>query len=125
VAEQYFSSATFDRVQFDAEGEPPYAYEFAGTAEDGTAFEIDVLADGMLSEIEEVIEASEVPETANSLFQAYFADLQVELIERSTRPLANGVMGIWYEYDGIGADGRELDVEVNEDGTMMVVEIGG
>lgn len=97
----------FESVQLDGE-----TYEFAATKEDGTAVEVDVMADGTLDEIEEEVAMEAVPQPVAATLDAEAAGLQPTMIEKSTR--ADGA--IVYEFEG-QLDGQEVDIEINEDGS--------
>lgn len=123
AAEQYLDGAALESVQFDSEGEVP-TYEFGGTAMNGEIFEIDVYPNGHLSEVEIFVDMSEVPAEAMSRIDTYLTGFQAAEYERSTRPTVTGLIAVWYEIGGTAADGSEIDVEVREDGSEMVIEFG-
>lgn len=124
AAEYYFPGATFESVQFDVGGELS-AFEFAGTSAEGATIEIDILPDGSLQEVEEIIDESGVPAEALTTLQTYVADFTVADYERSIRPQSNGIVQVWYEFGGTNAAGEEFDVEVNEAGTLLLIELAG
>jgi len=117
----FFTGATITSAQLDVEGPLP-TFEFAGTAEGDQGFEIDIWPDGTLEEIEAIVAADAVPANVAAIFAAQFPEFQIETIEMSTRPGKNGLYDVWYEYAGLDA-GADLDVEINEAGTVMVVEL--
>jgi len=121
AAEQYLAGATFAEVGFDPEGDVP-AFEFAGTGSAGQAIEVDIYPDGVVEEIEEVIDQAEVPAETLAMLNMFFPEVQIDLVERSTRPTKLGLTNIYYEFEAVTADGVTLDVELNEDGTRMTVE---
>jgi hypothetical protein len=98
---------TFESVAMD-DG----VYELAGTLESGMGFEVDVAEDGSVEEVEEQIEASELPEAVAAALEENLPGFAPDYIERSTRP--EGV--IVYEFEGTH-DGAEIDAEIAEDGT--------
>lgn len=89
------------------------AYELSGTLENGMGFEVDVLEDGTVDEIEEEIEMSEVPEAVTATLEENLSGFEPSYIERSTR---EGGAQIVYEFEGTH-EGTEIDVEINEDGS--------
>lgn len=121
AGEAFFGSVTLEAVQFDEEGDLP-TYEFTGTAEGVEGFEIDVYPDGTLSEVEETIADADVPAEVTTVLTTYFAGFEAAEYERSTRPGKSGLYEVWYEFAGT-LDGADLDIEINEDGSMIVVEL--
>lgn len=106
----------FETVQMDPDGETD-TYEFAGKLESGMAYEVDVLADGTIEEIEEQIEMDAVPEAVKSALEAEMAGFEPEFIEMSTRE--DGAL-IVYEFEGMHEE-QEVDVEINEDGSNFMM----
>lgn len=102
----------FDSVAIDPDDDTE-TYEFAGTMENGMGFEVDVLADGTVEEIEEEITMEEVPEEVTAALEENATGFEPSYIERSTRE--DGEM-IVYEMEGM-MDGQEVDIEINEDGS--------
>ena len=98
---------TFDAVAMD-EG----VYEFSGTMESGMGYEVDVMEDGTIEEVEEQIEASELPEAVSDALDTNLAGFTPDYVERSTR--ADGA--IVYEFEGTH-EGQEIDAEINADGS--------
>ena len=88
-------------------------YELGGTMENGMGFEVDVLEDGTIEEVEEEIEMSEVPEAVTATLEENLSGFEPSYIERSTREEGSQVV---YEFEGTH-EGGEVDVEINEDGS--------
>jgi hypothetical protein len=92
----------------------------------GEGIEIDVKTNGKLEEIEENLgsrrEAREaIPRPVRQLLRRQLPGFSPEDFERSTRPTEVGLLRVFYEFDGT-RDGEELDVEVNQRGTVYTVE---
>lgn len=92
-------------------------YEFKVTMKDGKKLEIDIDHNGRVEEIEEVIERSAVPAAAMQTLMRVLPNFQPTLIEKSTR----GNFEIYYEFEGKDARGTEIDVEVREDGKVVLL----
>lgn len=92
-------------------------YELSGTLENGMGFEVDVLENGTVEEVEEEIEMSEVPEEVATALEENLPGFEPTYIERSTRE--DGAQ-IVYEFEGTHEDG-EVDVEINEDGSNFTI----
>lgn len=101
---------TFETVAMD-DG----VYEFSGAMEGGMGYEIDVMEDGSIEEVEEQIEASELPEAVSAALESNLAGFTPEYVERSTR--AEGL--IVYEFEG-DHEGASIDAEINEDGSNFM-----
>jgi hypothetical protein len=122
TAEQAAPDAVFNRAQIDFDNVEA-EYELRGATEAGDQVEIDVFESGRLAEIEERILRSDVPRLPLRLLKREFGkDLEVTLYERSTRPTNIGFLRVFYEFDAVTADGRELDIEINQRGTVYTVE---
>lgn len=122
TAEQASKGADFNRAQIDFDG-IEVEYELRGTTPEGDQLEIDVFADGRLAEIEERISRSDVPRLPLQLLREQFGrNLDVTLYERSTRPTGIGLLRVFYEFDVVTQDGEELDIEINQRGTVYTVE---
>ena len=104
----------FETVSID-DDEGTRTYEFAGKTAEGLGFEVDVLEDGTVEEVEEEISADELPQAVQDALAADASDMQPTLIEKSTRD-----SGIVYELEGT-LDGNEVDAEINEDGTGLTI----
>ncbi len=87
-------------------------FEFAGTQEFGMGYEIDVMEDGSIEEIETQIDAAELPAELPATVAAEMAAAELTYIEKSER--ADGV--VVYEFEGT-MDGAAVDAEINADGT--------
>jgi hypothetical protein len=97
-------------------------YELKGKLPDGKQVEIDVYPDGFVEEIEIIIEKSDVPGQVMAFFDKRFPGFKVTKIEKSIRPCRNGLKTVWYEFDGITAQGEAVDIEVDENATKYLVE---
>ena len=101
---------TFDAVAMD-EG----VYEFSGTMEGGMGYEVDVMEDGTIEEVEEQIEASDLPEAVTAALETNLAGFTPDYVERSTH--ADG--SIVYEFEGTH-EGQTIDAEFYEDGSNFM-----
>ena len=112
VAKHYAPDAEWTSAGTDYDGqlmEPEY--EITGTM-NGSKIEVDVSPEGMLHEVETAITASDVPQPTMTLLNAYLPGFT----PMSARP--NGVT--FYEFEGT-VDGREVDIEVNAQGTEIII----
>ena len=91
-------------------------YELSGKKANGMAIEVDVLADGTIEEVEEQVEMSAVPEVVKSALQENLAGFTPAMAEKSTRPGGKVV----YEFEGTH-DGKEIDAEIDEDGSNFAM----
>lgn len=105
------NGVTFDTVSMD-DG----VFEFAGKAASGMGLEVDVMEDGTIEEIEEQIDASALPAEVAATLASSLAGFTPSYVEKSTRP--EGV--VVYEFEGT-VDGKEIDAEINADGTGFVM----
>ena len=121
AAMSHANGITFDTVQMD-DDEGTDTYEFGGKMANGMALEVDVLADGTLEEIEEEIAVGDVPPEVMATLSKNLAGFAPAMAEKSTRP-DNLVV---YEFEGTH-DGKEIDVEINADGSnyTMVDDAAG
>ena len=87
-------------------------YEFAGTGSDGMGYEVDVMEDGTVEEVERQIEASALPAEVAAALEAEMAGFTPDYVEESTR--ADGA--VVYEFEGTH-EGQEIDAEINADGS--------
>ena len=101
---------TFDAVAMD-EG----VYEFSGTMDGGMGYEVDVMEDGTIEEVEEQIDASALPEAVTAALETNLAGFTPDYVERSIR--ADGA--IVYEFEGTH-EGQTIDAEINEDGSNFM-----
>jgi len=104
--------ATFEKAVIDND-EGTETYELSGKMADGMMIEVDVLADGTIEEVEKQIEASALPAAVSTALDATVPNMQPSIIEESTRPDGTVV----YEFEGKNAEGKEVDVEINADGS--------
>lgn len=102
---------TFDAVAMD-EG----VYEFSGTMESGMGYEVDVMEDGTVEELEEQIDAADLPEAVTAALETNLAGFTPDYVERSTR--TDGA--IVYEFEGTH-EGQAIDAEINEDGSNFMM----
>ena len=96
-------------------------YEFVGAAPGILGFEIDIFPDGKLEEIEQVIPASMVPTDVLARLTTFFPNFQPTTVEKSTRPGANGLTAVWYEFEG-RLRGAEVDIEINASTLSILIE---
>lgn len=115
TAEENAGGVTFEQVSVENE-DGTEIYEFAATKE-GMGYEVDVLADGTLEEIEEEIAMDALPEAVSSALEAELAGFEPEYIEKSTREDGSTVV---FEFEG-QHEGQAIDAEINEDGSNFVM----
>lgn len=108
-----------DEVQLDMDGGQA-TYEFSGKSEKGKLFEIDVLPDGRVVEVEMEIAEDEVPQKAMQLVNQHVQNFQPKMIERSVR--TGDVVSMWYEMEGTDGSGQEVDVEVLGNGEVILIQ---
>lgn len=115
------AQANANGVEFESVAMDPDAgtdtYEFAGTMENGMAYEVDVLADGTIEEIEEEIEMDALPEEVMTALEENLSGFTPDMVEKSTREEGQTVV---YEFEGTH-DGGEIDAEINEDGSNFMM----
>lgn len=87
-------------------------YEFAGTGSDGMGYEVDVLEDGSVEEVERQIAPEALPAPVAAALEAEMAGFVPDYVEESTR--ADG--SIVYEFEGTH-EGQAIDAEIAADGT--------
>ncbi len=91
--------------------------EFVGAREDGQVVEVDVASGWVVLEVEEVIPFEDVPEAVReTLAIAMGEDFAPSSVERSNRDDA-----VVFEFEGVDADGRAIDIEIQSDGESVVV----
>jgi hypothetical protein len=95
-------------------------YEFTGKDTNDRQVEVDVLADGKILEIEHEIGQDELPQAVLDATKPYLPDFQPKFIERSIR--TGQPVSIYYELEGAGPDGKEVDVEVYESGGLVTIQ---
>lgn len=106
----------FDKVGLDMD-DGTASYEFAGKM-DGKAIELDVMEDGTVEEMEHEISMDEVPERVSKTLKKHMGDFEPKFIEKSVR---NGFQ-VYYEFEGEGPEGGELDVEISADGKKIIIQ---
>jgi hypothetical protein len=94
--------------------------EFTGKDANGRQVEVDVLGDGKILEIEHEIGQDELPQAVLDATKPYLPDFQPKFIERSIR--TGEPVSIYYELEGAGPDGKEVDVEVYESGGLVTIQ---
>lgn len=104
---------SLENVQMD-DDQDTMTYELSGMMENGMMFEVDVLEDGTVEELEEEIEMAAVPQEVSAALDENLPGFEPEFVERSTRPNEDG--RVVYEFEGMH-DGGEVDVEIDEDGS--------
>lgn len=115
TAQENAAGATFEQVSVENE-DGTEIYEFA-TTKDGMGFEVDVLADGTLEEIEEEIAMDALPEAVSSALEAELAGFEPSYIEKSTRDDGSTIV---YEFEG-EHEGQAIDAEIAEDGSNFTM----
>ena len=91
-------------------------YEFEGTSFEGRHIEIDVRADGSLEEIELHTLIEEVPAAVLDKLAEAAPNMEPIYIEMSIR---DGLLV--YEFECASVDGDIIDVEIDEDGQVLVI----
>jgi len=120
TADQAAGTTDLRRYQIDFD-DIEAVYEITGRTRGGESIEFDVRANGQLEEIEEVIDAKDVPEEVTEILEQTFPGFEITNRERSTRPTSIGLLRVFYEFDGTNGD-DELDLEINQRGTVITVE---
>lgn len=110
------NAANTKGVTFEAVAMDDGVYEFSGAMEGGMGYEVDVTEDGTVEEIEEQIDASELPEAVSAALESNLAGFTPDYVERSTR--ADGA--VVYEFEG-AHEGAAIDAEINEDGSNFMM----
>jgi len=103
-------------TEFESVAMDDGVYEFAGTGSDGMDYEIDVMEDGSIEEVEKQIAMEALPAEVTTALEAEMAGFTPEYIEESTRP--EGV--VVYEFEGTH-EGQTIDAEINADGTGFMM----
>jgi hypothetical protein len=116
-AESEAMNVTLEGVQMD-DDQGTDTFELSGTMENGMMFEVDVLEDGTVEEIEEEIEMAAVPEAVAAALDENLPGFEPSFVERSTRPMEDG--RVVFEFEG-QHEGGEVDVEIDEDGSNYMV----
>jgi hypothetical protein len=107
----------FEKVEIEFE-DGHAVFEFIGKRQDGKAYEVDVLHDGTIQEVEEEIGIADVPQAVRDTLNRFLPNIQPSKIEKSTR--AN--FSIWYEFDAKDARGKEIDVDISSDGKRILIQ---
>ncbi len=116
VAQAAAPDVTFETVDVEVE-DGIVTLEFAGLRADGQLVEVDVAMGWSVLEVEEVISIDDVPANVReTLAIAMGDDFAPTLAERSKR----GDILV-YEFEGVDAEGRIIDVEIQSDGESVVV----
>jgi len=89
-------------------------YEVDAETADGREIDLEVAEDGTLLEKQEEVRLADVPAAVRATIERELGGVSPEEIERQTE---NGE--VVYEVDAETADGREIDLEVAEDGTLL------
>lgn len=103
-------------IDFDENGQ--VVYELSGKNANGRQREVDVTAEGTLIEIEDEITMEEVPQAVQETLKRWLPNFAPTLIELSQRRNFQR----WYEFEGKGPQGHELDVEISEDGERILIQ---
>ncbi len=107
---------TFEGVDVEVE-DGVVTLEFVGRRPDGTKVEVDLANDWVALEVEEVIDLADVPEAVRETLAIQMGEAFAPTsVERSARGSANV-----YEFEGVDANGREIDIEIEADGESIVV----
>ena len=106
---------TFSGVDVEVE-DGVITLEFAGTHANGQRVEVDVAQGWRVLEVEDVIALDEVPEAVLETLRVQMGEFAPTSVERSQR----GAVTV-YEFEGVGDDGRAVDIEVQADGESIVV----
>ena len=93
-------------------------YEFSGKNADGKMIEIDVSHEGRIEEFEQEISMDSVPGAVTNMLTKHLPKFKPTKAEKSTRENFE----VYYEFDGQGDDGQELDVEIRSDGKRIVIQ---
>jgi hypothetical protein len=91
----------------------------------GSPLEVDVYKSGKLDEIEYTVpKYNQVPAAARNLISRKVSGFVPTLIEKSERPVAAPKFNskVVYEIEGKNAKGQEVEIDVNPNGTYIVVE---
>ncbi|MEL6258898.1 MAG: hypothetical protein AAFQ67_07575 [Pseudomonadota bacterium] len=115
VAQAAAPDVTFTGVDVEVE-DGVVTLEFAGQRADGASVEVDVTLGWSVLEVEDVISIDEVPAAVLETLAIQMGDFKPALAERSQR----GETTV-YEFEGVDADGREIDIEIQAEGESIVV----
>jgi uncharacterized membrane protein YkoI len=106
-----------DKVGLDLD-DGTATYEFSGKNAEGKTVEIDVSHEGRIEEFEQEISMDSVPEAVKKMLTKHLPKFKAETAEKSTRENFE----VYYEFDGQGDDGQELDVEIRSDGKRIIIQ---
>ena len=106
-------SAYIDEIERDTE-DGKVVYKVEAETADGREIELEVAEDGTLLEKKEEVRLTDVPAAVRATIERELGGVIPEKIERQTE---EGT--IRYEVDAEMADGREIDLDVAEDGTLL------
>ena len=106
-------SAHIDEIERDTE-DGKVVYKIEAETTDGREIELDVAEDGTLLEKEEEVRLTDVPAAVRATIERELGGVSPEKIERQTEEAT-----IRYEIDAETADGREIDLDVAEDVTLL------
>lgn len=99
-------------TEFESVAMDDGVYEFAGTGSDGMGYEVDVMEDGTIEEVERQIDASALPAEVAAALEAEMAGFTPDYVEESTREGGT----VMYEFEGTH-EGQAIDAEIAADGT--------
>lgn len=99
-------------TEFESVAMDDGVYEFAGTGSDGMGYEVDVMEDGTIEEVEKQVSMDALPAEVTAALEAEMAGFTPDYIEESTR--TDGT--VMYEFEGTH-DGQAIDAEMAADGT--------
>ena len=106
-------SAHIDEIERDTE-DGKVVYEVEAETADGREIELEVAEDGTLLEKGEEVRLTEVPAAVRATIERELGGVSPEKIERETE---KGT--VCYEVEAETADGREIELEIAEDGTLL------
>lgn len=116
AAQAAANGTTLDKVDLDLD-DGTATYDLSGKGADGKMIEVDVLHDGKIEEVEQEITIDSVPEAVKKMRSKHMPKFKAEKVEKSTRPNFE----VYYEFDGQGEDGKELDIEIRSDGKRIII----
>jgi len=106
-------SAHIDEIERDTE-DGKVVYEVEAETADGREIELEVAEDGTLLEKGEEVRLTEVPAAVRATIERELGGVSPEKIERETEGCT-----VRYEVEAETADGREIELEIAEDGTLL------
>jgi len=93
-------------------------YELAGRCPQGRQCEIDVTAGGKVLEIETECRKDDIPSEVTRVLKKRMPNFRAKFVEKSVRPYSS----TWYEFEGSESDGAQVDVEIRDDGRLVLIE---